>query len=232
MTSSASPPTCPATAPRPASRSPSTRRPRRRRADRARDARRPGDRRRVVARRLRRDGGRGALAGRGAGLVLAGATAEPRGPRSVLFRALAGALRPTPERWLDRGKTWLFRLALSGRGRATRSSPTASTRRAGAVAVRALVGERFRPRLAALPRPDAPHQRRARPVLPRRGERSFAAVAARPAAGPDPAAPGHLLEPRSPGRVHGRRPGVRHGAFPPPRTEHGRGRSGPPRILD
>ena len=113
-----------------------------------------------------------------AGLVLAGASAEPRGPRSLLFRALAGLYGLTPERWLVRGETWSFRRGYP----AAVSDPILRqgfSHRAGAVAVRALVGESFRPRLARYPGPTLLVNGQ-RDLLFRAGARSFAAAAASP----------------------------------------------------
>jgi len=113
-----------------------------------------------------------------AGLVLAGATAEPRGPRSFLFRALAGLYGLTPERWLVRAETWTFRRGYP----AAVSDPILRdgfSHRAGAVAVRALVGESFRPRLARYPGPTLLVNGQ-RDLLFRAGAQSFAAAAASP----------------------------------------------------
>ena len=112
------------------------------------------------------------------GLVLAGASAEPRGPRSLLFRALAGLYGLTPERWLVRGETWTFRRGYP----AAVSDPILRhgfSHRAGAVAVRALVGESFRPRLARYPGPTLLVNGQ-RDLLFRASARSFAAAAASP----------------------------------------------------
>jgi pimeloyl-ACP methyl ester carboxylesterase len=86
------------------------------------------------------------------GLVLAGATAEPRGPRAVLFRLLSLLYGRSPEGLLRRGQVWAIR----------RSYPPAIADpilaggfwfRGGSSAVSALVGEPFGPRLAAYPGP-------------------------------------------------------------------------------
>ena len=113
-----------------------------------------------------------------AGLVLAGATAEPRRLRSVLFRGLVALYGIAPVRWLVGGETRAFR----------RRYPPAVTdpilrdgfsHRGGSVAVRSLVGESFRPRLARYPGPtllvNGEHD-----LLFRIGARSFAASAANP----------------------------------------------------
>jgi pimeloyl-ACP methyl ester carboxylesterase len=113
-----------------------------------------------------------------AGLVLAGATADPRGPRSLLFRALAGLYGRAPERWLVRAETWTF----GRRYPAAVSDPILRegfSHRAGSAAVRALVGEAFRPRLARYPGPTLIVNGQ-RDLLFRIGARSFAAVAASP----------------------------------------------------
>jgi pimeloyl-ACP methyl ester carboxylesterase len=85
------------------------------------------------------------------GLVLAGATAEPHFPRSLLFRALI-ALYGMPGGWLQREQTWSFRR----RYPAAISDPILAGGfwfRGGAAAIRSLLGESFRPRLAAYPGP-------------------------------------------------------------------------------
>jgi pimeloyl-ACP methyl ester carboxylesterase len=82
-----------------------------------------------------------------AGLVLAGATAEPVGPRSLLYRALGWIFDTFDETWLRRINVWFFRR----RYPAEIAEPIIAGGfyfRGGAVAVRSLVGERFRPRLA------------------------------------------------------------------------------------
>ena len=82
-----------------------------------------------------------------AGLVLAGATAEPVGLRSLAFRALAWIFETLDETWLRRLNVWFFRW----RYRPAIAEPIIADGfhfRGGAVAVRSLVGERFRPRLA------------------------------------------------------------------------------------
>jgi pimeloyl-ACP methyl ester carboxylesterase len=82
-----------------------------------------------------------------AGLVLAGATAEPVGPRSLAFDGLAWIFETVDPGWLTRLNVWFFR----------RRYPPAIAEpiiaggfhfAGGAVAVRSLVGERYRPRLA------------------------------------------------------------------------------------
>jgi pimeloyl-ACP methyl ester carboxylesterase len=84
------------------------------------------------------------------GLVLAGATADPTGQWIVPYHALALALRVTPIRWLDKLHVWFFR----------RRYPPAIGEpilaagfdyRAGSQAIRTVIGERFRPRLARYP---------------------------------------------------------------------------------
>jgi pimeloyl-ACP methyl ester carboxylesterase len=86
------------------------------------------------------------------GLVVSGATAEPTGLRAVAYHALAGVFRYVPTRVLDRTNRWFF-------GRRYPASIVEGilaegfSFAAGAVAVRALVGQRFKPRLAAWPGP-------------------------------------------------------------------------------
>lgn len=88
-----------------------------------------------------------------AGLVISGATAEPIGVRSLAFHALALVLARVPEPALDRVNrsffAWRYPAAVSGPILAAGFSF-----RGGAAAVRALVGVRFRPRLAAYPGPS------------------------------------------------------------------------------
>jgi pimeloyl-ACP methyl ester carboxylesterase len=112
------------------------------------------------------------------GLVLAGATAEPRGLRSMPFRGLAGAFGVLPDRVLTRQQRWLFRV----RYPAAISDPILAAGfwfRGGAAAVRSLVGEEFKPRLARYPGPTLLINGQV-DVLFRLTEPSFAAVAADP----------------------------------------------------
>jgi len=86
------------------------------------------------------------------GLVLSGASAEPVGWRSVPYRALAAAMEAFDGPRLDALNAWFFR---------TRFPPAIAEpiiaggfwSAGGAEALRALVGERFAPRLAAYPGP-------------------------------------------------------------------------------
>jgi pimeloyl-ACP methyl ester carboxylesterase len=85
------------------------------------------------------------------GLVLAGVTVEPGGVRSLPFRGLARLYGSAPESWLHRQQARSFR-----RYPASIADPILAdgfSFRGGADAVRSLVGERFRPRLAAYPGP-------------------------------------------------------------------------------
>ncbi len=85
-----------------------------------------------------------------AGLVLAGATAEPVGLRAPAFNALGWAFANIDETWLRRLNVWFFRR----RYRPEIAEPIIAGGfhfKGGAVAVRSLVGERFRPRLARFP---------------------------------------------------------------------------------
>jgi pimeloyl-ACP methyl ester carboxylesterase len=112
------------------------------------------------------------------GLVLAGATAEPRGLRSVPFRGLAGVFDAVPDRVLDRQQRWLFRY----RYPAAVSDPILADGfwfRGGAAAIRSLVGEEFKPRLARYPGRTLLINGQV-DVLFRLTEPSFAAVAADP----------------------------------------------------
>jgi pimeloyl-ACP methyl ester carboxylesterase len=113
-----------------------------------------------------------------AGLVLAGATAEPRRARSILFRLLAALYGLVPERWLDRQQTWAFRR----RYPSDVAGPILTDGfhfRGGGTAVRLLVGETFAPRLARYPGPTL-LVNGSRDVLFRLGAKSFAAAATNP----------------------------------------------------
>lgn len=113
-----------------------------------------------------------------AGLAISGATAEPVGLRAVAYHALATIFRVVPESVLDRVNRWFFRWRFPPEV----SGPILAdgfSFRGGAVAVRALVGERFKPRLAAYPGPtlilNGEYDLFFRPTA-----RSFAAVASDP----------------------------------------------------
>ena len=86
------------------------------------------------------------------GLVLAGATAEPVGLRSLPYRALAVALDRLDGPALTRLNAWFFR----SRYPAAIAEPIVAGgfwSKGGASALRALFGQRFVPRLAAYPGP-------------------------------------------------------------------------------
>ena len=86
------------------------------------------------------------------GLVLAGATAEPCGVRSVPFRTLAEILERFEGPALQRLNAWFFRT----RYPASIAEPIVAGgfwSAGGAAGVRCLIGERFLPRLAAYPGP-------------------------------------------------------------------------------
>ena len=86
------------------------------------------------------------------GLVLAGATAEPVGLRSLTYRALALALDRLDGPALVRLNAWFFR----ARYPASIAEPIVAGgfwSKGGACALRALFGQRFAPRLAAYPGP-------------------------------------------------------------------------------
>lgn len=113
-----------------------------------------------------------------AGLVISGATAEPVGIRSLAYRGLATIFRVVPVPVLDRVNRWFF----GWRFPPEVGDPILAdgfSFRGGAVAVRSLVGERFKPRLAGYPGPslllNGEYDLFFRPT-----ERSFAAVAADP----------------------------------------------------
>jgi pimeloyl-ACP methyl ester carboxylesterase len=86
------------------------------------------------------------------GLVLSGATQEPDGIRARPYLALAWAIDRLGHRGMDRLNRWFFR---------TRYPPAIADpiiesgfhSEGGSTALRALVGERFAPRLAAYPGP-------------------------------------------------------------------------------
>ncbi len=87
-----------------------------------------------------------------AGLVIAGATAEPVGRRAFAFRSLAAILAAVPDPILDRVNRRYF----AWRYPADIVDPIFAEGfwfGGGAAAVRSLVGERFKPRLAAYPGP-------------------------------------------------------------------------------
>jgi pimeloyl-ACP methyl ester carboxylesterase len=113
-----------------------------------------------------------------AGLAISGATAEPVPPRSIAYRGLAAIFSTVPERALDALNRWFF----GWRYPAEMAEPIIADGfwfAGGAVAVRSLVGERFKPMLAAYPGPslllNGEYDLFFRPT-----ERSFAAVAAHP----------------------------------------------------
>jgi pimeloyl-ACP methyl ester carboxylesterase len=112
------------------------------------------------------------------GMAISGATAEPVGWRSIAFRGLAAIFSTFPERFLDGVNRWFF----GWRYPAPIADPILAdgfSFAGGAVAVRSLVGERFKPRLAAYPGPtlliNGEFDLFFRPT-----ERSFADVAANP----------------------------------------------------
>src|SRR3954470_9081858 len=113
-----------------------------------------------------------------AGLAISGTTAEPVGPRSIAYRALAAVFTIVPERYLDAVNSWFFDWRYPPRI-AEPILRDGFSFAGGAVAVRALVGERFRPRLPAYPGPslliNGEFDLFFRPT-----ERSFARVAANP----------------------------------------------------
>jgi len=85
-----------------------------------------------------------------AGLVLAGATAEPIGPRSLAYLGLARIFENVDPDWLTRLNVSFFRW----RYPPEIAEPIIAGGfhfAGGAVAIRSLVGERFRPRLARFP---------------------------------------------------------------------------------
>ena len=112
------------------------------------------------------------------GLAVSGATAEPVGLRSLAYRGLATIFRVVPEPILDRVNRWFF----GWRFPSAIADPILASGfsfAGGAVAVRSLVGERFKERLAAYPGPtlliNGEYDLFFRP-----NERGFADVAADP----------------------------------------------------
>jgi pimeloyl-ACP methyl ester carboxylesterase len=113
-----------------------------------------------------------------AGLVLSGATAEPIGPRAIFYRGLATVFGRVPVRYLEsvnrRYFGWRYSAALH--------EPILADGfyfAGGAIALRSLVGERFRPRLAAYPGPCLIITVQFDPFF-RATERSFVLAAANP----------------------------------------------------
>jgi pimeloyl-ACP methyl ester carboxylesterase len=87
------------------------------------------------------------------GLAISGTTAEPVGSRSVFYRALAAIFTVVPDPALESLNRWFF----GWRYPAPIADPIIAdgfSFAGGATALRALVGERFRPRLAAYPGPS------------------------------------------------------------------------------
>jgi pimeloyl-ACP methyl ester carboxylesterase len=87
------------------------------------------------------------------GLVLSGVTAEPVGIRSGFYRALATVFNATPPSLLGR----INRRYFGWRYPPSVADPILAAGfgfDGGAIALRALVGERFKPRLAAYPGPS------------------------------------------------------------------------------
>jgi pimeloyl-ACP methyl ester carboxylesterase len=85
-------------------------------------------------------------------MAISGATAEPVGWRSIAFHGLATIFSTVPERFLDGVNRWFF----GWRYPPAIADPILAdgfSFAGGAVAVRSLVGERFKPRLAAYPGP-------------------------------------------------------------------------------
>ena len=113
-----------------------------------------------------------------AGLVLAGATQEPVGLRALPYRGLAQVLGVADERRLAALNEWFFR----SRYPAEIAGPIIADgfwSRGGADALRALVGERFLPRLAAYEGPTLVLNG-SLDVLFRVGEPAFVAAARHP----------------------------------------------------
>lgn len=113
-----------------------------------------------------------------AGLAISGATAEPIGLRSLAYRGLAALFAGIPEPVLDRVNRWFFRWRFPP-DVADPILADGFSFRGGATAVGALVGERFRPRLAAYPGPTLLINGEL-DLFFRPTERSFAAAAVDP----------------------------------------------------
>ncbi|HUQ77928.1 MAG TPA: alpha/beta fold hydrolase [Patescibacteria group bacterium] len=113
-----------------------------------------------------------------AGLVLSGATAEPIGVRSLAYRGMATIFGVVPVPVLDRVSRWFVGWRFPP-GVGDPILADGFSFRGGAVAVRALIGERFQPRLARYPGPtlllNGEYD-----LFFRLMERSFAAAAAEP----------------------------------------------------
>ena len=88
-----------------------------------------------------------------AGLVVAGATAEPIGVRSWFYRGLATAFTVIPGPLITRMNRWFFRYRYP-REIGDPILQGGFWFAGGAVALRSLVGQEFRPRLAAYPGPS------------------------------------------------------------------------------
>jgi pimeloyl-ACP methyl ester carboxylesterase len=113
-----------------------------------------------------------------AGLAISGATAEPVPPRSIAYRGLAAIFSTVPEGTLDAINRWFF----GWRYPPEIADPILAGGfffEGGAVAVRSLIGERFKPRLAAYPGPSLLVNGEY-DLFFRLPERSFAAAAADP----------------------------------------------------
>jgi pimeloyl-ACP methyl ester carboxylesterase len=113
-----------------------------------------------------------------AGLVISGATAEPVGLQGLGFRVFAAILTLVPERVLDRVYRSVFRFRFAP-PIADTIVDAGFTFRATVPALHALIGERFKPRLAAYPGPSLLINGEF-DVFFRPTERSFADVAAHP----------------------------------------------------
>lgn len=112
------------------------------------------------------------------GLVISGATAEPVGLRSLAYRGLAAIFGAMPEPILDGVNRWFF----GWRFPPAIADPILAAGfsfAGGAVAVRSLVGERFKPLLAAYPGPSLLINGEF-DLFFRTSERAFADVAADP----------------------------------------------------
>ena len=128
-------------------------------------------------------------------------------PRSLPYRRFAMVMDRVDDERLDRLNAWFFR---------TRYPPAIAEpiiaggfwSHGGAQALRALVGERFIPRLAAYPGPTPDPQRRVRRRLPAVGAGAFAA-AARDARRVRLAGALAPRQPRPPGRVQRGGPALR-----------------------
>ncbi len=112
------------------------------------------------------------------GLVVSGATAEPNGPRAFFYHALATVIGRTPERIETAANSRYFAWRYPERI-AEPILASGYSFHGGALALRSIVGQRFKPRLAAYPGPSLLVNGEY-DLFFRSTERAFADVAANP----------------------------------------------------